>query len=56
MVSIAKHYGNDIHTAFTSYKKVPLQTNSTIALDEVMFSNDDFLNGETWRLRFNRNV
>ncbi|PTB42817.1 uncharacterized protein TrAFT101_001400 [Trichoderma asperellum] len=56
VVSIAKHYGNDIHTAFTSYKKVPLQTNSTIALDEVMFSNDDFLNGETWRLRFNRNV
>lgn len=55
-VSIAKHYGNDIHAAFTPYKKVPIKVNSTIALDGDIFSNNDFENDEVWRLKFKKSV
>lgn len=53
-VTIAKHYGNDIHTAFTSYTKVPMKANSTTAPEEVMFSKNGFANDEIWRLRANK--
>lgn len=55
-VSIAKQYGSDMHTAFTSNKKMPTRANSTIAPDEDIFSYNDFANNEIWRLRFNKNA
>lgn len=55
-VSIAKQYGRDLHTAFTSNKKMPVRANSTIAPDEDIFSYNDLGNKEAWRLRFNKNV
>lgn len=56
VVSIAKQYGSDLHTAFTSNGKMPARANSTIAPDEDTFSYNDLANKETWRLRFNKNV
>ncbi|PNP51555.1 hypothetical protein THARTR1_07811 [Trichoderma harzianum] len=39
-ISIVKHYGSDIHTAFSSHGKVPLRANSTPSFDEVIYSNN----------------
>ncbi|EHK48298.1 hypothetical protein TRIATDRAFT_316381 [Trichoderma atroviride IMI 206040] len=55
-VSIAKRYGGDMHTAFTSNRKMPARANSTTASDEDLFSYNDFANNEVWRVRFNKNV
>lgn len=55
-VSIAKQYGNDMHAAIASYRKMPVKANSTMALDEDIFLHRGFTNDEVWRLRFNKNV
>ncbi|KAL6866642.1 hypothetical protein J3F83DRAFT_116580 [Trichoderma novae-zelandiae] len=55
-VSIAKHYGNDIYTAFTSATKLPIRTNSTTIFDEAMYSNTAFTHDSFQQLKLNEVV
>ncbi|KAL7946537.1 hypothetical protein V8C42DRAFT_320954 [Trichoderma barbatum] len=41
-LSIAKHYGNDIHAAFTPPNKMQIRANSTPLFDDAIYSNTDF--------------
>jgi hypothetical protein len=55
-VSVAKHHGNDIYTAFTSYNKIPIRVNSTILVEEAIYSHSDFAHGDFQHIKFNKSV
>ncbi|KAL7790440.1 hypothetical protein V8C37DRAFT_179911 [Trichoderma ceciliae] len=55
-MSIAKHYGNDIYTAFTSYSKVPIRANSTIPFNEAIYSNNGIVYDDVHQMKFSESV
>lgn len=54
-VSIAKHYGNDIYTAFTPTNKPPVRmdSNSTAASDEDNYARDSFRHAHIHQIKLN---
>lgn len=50
-ISIVKHYGSDIHTAFSSHGKVPLRANSTPSFDEAIYSNNGLSRGNLYQFK-----
>ncbi|KAM0251278.1 hypothetical protein ACHAQJ_008269 [Trichoderma viride] len=53
-VSVAKDYGHDIYTAFTSYK-LPTGANSTIVFDDAIYSSG-FAHGDFQQIKVNKGV
>lgn len=57
-VSIAKHYGNDIYTAFTPTNKSPVRTdsNSTTVSDEDIYARTSWRHAHFEQLKINEVV
>ncbi|KAL7782475.1 hypothetical protein V8C43DRAFT_197785 [Trichoderma afarasin] len=50
-ISIVKHYGSNIHTAFSSHGKLPLRANSTPSFDEAIYSNNGLSRGDLYQFK-----
>ncbi|KAH6610622.1 hypothetical protein Trco_000642 [Trichoderma cornu-damae] len=55
-VSIAKRYGNDIYAVFSSHNNVAVRANSTISLNEAIYSNNGHIDGDFHQIRFSESV
>ncbi|UKZ55223.1 hypothetical protein TrVGV298_009042 [Trichoderma virens] len=55
-ISLAKQYGNDIHTVFTTYGKVPPGANSTPSFDEDIYSNTNLARNNLYQFKLNEAV
>lgn len=55
-VSIAKLYGNDIYTAFTSRSKLPIRANSTTLFNEAIYSDTGFTHDNFHQFKVNEAI